>query len=223
MRANGLTQIMMQLGQLNIHDKGEIYHTQSYTKTLFILQSGYVKRYRLLENERGAIELIYGPGHIFPLSQLYSNLFDLQLNQDNFVYVYQAMTKIKALSLRTTEILPALKKDSSLYIDLFYEAGLRLKSNINRLASTAYKDNYSKIAHQLVSLAEEFGVAKMISGKMHLSIPIPLTSKDISEQVNINLEDTDTVISSLVLRGLIVYKKNKFTIPDIDLLKDVYL
>ena len=201
----------------------EIFHAQNFPEALFMLKVGYVKRYQITRDNKRVIELIYGPGHIFPLSQLYKKLFGIQLNQDNLVYVYEAMTDITITSLSDDRIVAALEADPMLYQDLFFEGGLRLKSNIERLASNALLDDYKKVAHQLVCLADEFGISEDQDGISKVVINVPLVPLDMAEQLNISVQVAEAVLSSLSNNGIIEIENNLITVPNLDLLKDTYL
>lgn len=218
-----LTKFMAKKGTVETYKAGDVFHSQDFAETLFMLSSGFAKRYQITTDNKRTIELIYGPGHIFPLSQLYKKLFGIEQNQANLVYVYQAMTDIEIISLNDDVVLSALDQDPLLYVDLFYEGGLRLKSNIERLASNALSDEYKKIAHQLASLAEEFGEVTSQSGKHSVTIPVPLESSDMAEQLNISLQVAEAVMANLIHGGYITSKDRIITIPDIALLKDIYL
>lgn len=215
---------MRQKGELESQSAGQIFHSQNFDETLFMLKSGYVKRYQITQDNKRTIELIYGPGHIFPLSQLYKRLFGIQQNQDNLIYVYQAMTDIEILRVNDDVVLDALQAEPLLYVDLFYEGGLRLKSNIERLASNALPDEYKKIAHQLVSLADEFGETIGEIGEHAVKILVPLEPIDLAEQLNISPKVAEAVIASLDQTGIITISDDHYiTVPDVDLLKDTYL
>lgn len=222
MKPERLTSLMKKAGSLETFEAGQVYHTQAFNEALYMLKSGYVKRYQISDNKR-VIELIYGPGHIFPLTHLYKKLFMTDHNQDNMVYVYQAMTDIEIYRVDVNEIIEAAEQEPKLYIDLFYEAGLRLKSNISRLASNALQDDYKKVAHQLVSLADEFADGASDKSAPVIKIPIPLQPIDIAEQLNISVEVTDAILDGLKKNGLIEVKKGYVYIPNMDLLKDAYL
>lgn len=218
-----LTTFMTENGTLEKYASQEIFHSQDFAETLFMLQKGYVKRYQITAGKQKVIELIYGPGHIFPLSQLYKKIFGIEQNQDNLVYVYQAMSDIEIFRIDDDAVLNALDKESMLYQDLFFEGGLRLKSNIERLASNALHDDYKKVTHQLICLADEFGDSVDRDGKESIKIMVPLKPVDMAEQLNISIQVAEAVLASLNQSGLITTKDNYITIPNTDLLKDTYL
>jgi CRP-like cAMP-binding protein len=218
-----LTTLMEEKGTLETQSEGQVFHAQNFPEALFMLKKGYVKRYQVGKDGVRVIELIYGPGHIFPLSQLYKKLFGVEQNQEELVYVYQAMTDVEIYRLDDDAIVAQLQERPELYEDLYYEAGLRLKSNIERLASNAIKNDYKKVAHQLVCLANEFGKTTEHDGKAVSVIGVPLEPVDMAEQLNISTEIADAVMSSLHNNKLIRIKGKTIEVPDLDLLKDAYL
>src|SRR5689334_22424173 len=100
-----LTAFMQASGKLETQTSGQIFHSQDFSETLFMLKTGFVKRYQITEVDKRTIELIYGPGHMFPLSQLYKLIFGIDQNQDNLIYVYQAMTDIEMLRVSDDKVL----------------------------------------------------------------------------------------------------------------------
>jgi len=221
-KPNRLSDFIINNGRSERYDKGKVFHAQSFSRRLFLLSSGYVKRYQVTTREK-VIELIYGPGDIFPLSQLYKEIFGVEQNEQNFIYVYQAMTDIEIFSLSATAIVKELTKEPLLYIDLYYESGLRLKSNIELLASNSYKDNHLKIAHLLYSLAEGFGEPATIKGVRGIKIAVPLEPIDLAEQTNISENDVRAVLDSMIKRKLLHIDGNSILIQNIELLKDAFL
>jgi CRP-like cAMP-binding protein len=218
-----LTTFIDKNAKLEQHSAGRVFHARDFSETLFMLKTGYVKRYQVTKFEDRVIELIYGPSHIFPLSQLYKKIFSVDMNQEDLVYVYQTMTDIEISRISVAAVVRELKNDPILYKDLFFEAGLRLKSNIVRLASNALKDDYQKIAHQLVCLANEFGNTMGYHGMLVTKIEVPLTYVDMAEQLNISSEVADAVISNLCKNNLLLYEGGFIMVPDLALLKDIYL
>lgn len=210
-------------GKLEVYKAGEVFHSQDFPSKLFVIYSGYVKRYRATMADNRVIELIYGPDHIVSLSQLYKKIFGISQNQENLVYVYQAMTNVKLLSIDEKKVLEELEKDPELYKDFFYESGLKLRSNIARLASNSLDNGSKKVAHQLVSLAYEFAGLTEGSSSKSAILPLPETPSDLSEQLNIPTDVAAEALNWLEQNNLINVKGSKISILDIDLLKDVYL
>jgi CRP-like cAMP-binding protein len=215
------SQLIESKGKPEKYAAGQVFHSQDFPNRLFVVKKGYVKRYQATDPEHKVIELIYGPGYIIPLSQLYNALFGVNPNPRSFIYIYQAMTDVSLLSISVEDVTRELDEHPELYKDFFYESGLRLRSNIFRLASNAIKDDYKKIAHQLVCLAYEFAEVREDGRKRAITLPFPQSSIDIAEQLNISKEVAEAVLNNLSQNKLI--KGNSITILDINLLKDIYL
>jgi len=218
-----LKRLIKQEGTSQTLPAGQVFHSQDFEATMFMLEKGYVKRYQITQQDKRVIELIYGPGHIFPLSQLYQKIFSLKQNQAHLLYVYQAMTDVEIWRLPNANIEAALKTDSNIYIDLYYESGLRLKANIDRLASNAIADPIKKVAHQLVCLGDDFGVLDMAGTKQRVKIDVPLTAVDMAEQLNISIETAETALAQLTELKLISVVDSHITILDLNFLKDMYV
>lgn len=210
-------------GHLETYRVGQIFHSQDFPNKLFLIKTGYVKRYQARDPEHKVLELIYGPEHIVSLSRLYKKLFNVDQNQDNFIYVYQAMTDVEMFTVSEEAVLQALDDDPEMYKDFFYESGLKLKSNITRLASNSIKDDYQKVAHQIVSLAYEFAGLNPGDTRKSIVLPLPQSATDMAEQLNISTNLAEAALSSLNQKNIIKVEDDKITILDLDLLKDVYL
>lgn len=215
--------LIEQYGKVEKYKVGDVFHAQDFPQTLFMIKSGYVKRYQVNKSPGKVLELIYGPKHIVSLSQLYKQLFGVDQNQEGLVYIYQAMTDVEMQSVSTDKIIAELEEKPQLYKDFFYESGLRLRSNIFRLASNALKDDYKKVAHQFVCLAEEFGNIDESDGIPTATIKVPLEPIDMAEQLNISVEVAEAVMNSFVRNNLIsIDQDNKVTVLDMDMLRTTY-
>lgn len=217
-----LSQLMQENGKLDKYDAGQVFHAHDFNETLFMLKKGYVKRYQITNTKERVIELIYGPKHIFPLSQIYRRIFDLNMNQEEMVYVYVTMSDVEILSLKGNVVIDAVNKDKDLYQGLFYEAGLRLRSNIHRLASNSFRDDYKKVAHQLVGLADEFGILVTRKGEQVTRIDVPQEPVDIAEQLNISVDAAKKSLKRLRDAGLIKTEGKHILVPNTNFLRDVY-
>ncbi|MDB5185139.1 MAG: hypothetical protein JWN38_947 [Candidatus Saccharibacteria bacterium] len=214
---------LLQNGDTEKYTAGQVFYALDFKEELYIVQSGYVKRYSVNEDNIKVIESIYGPGYFFPLSTVYKKLLNFDLSQESSTYVYQAMTDLEIQGVSSDKLKVAVDKDPGLYADLFFEAGRRLEANINRLASNALRSDYKKVAHQLVYLGEEFGQVGHRNVKTGLKILVPLEPVDMAEQLNIDIDTVDSIMAKLEQQKLIVSKQNTIYIPDMDLLKDAYL
>ena len=222
MKPSRLRQII-QKGEVRSYSKGEVFHSLDFIEVLYVVKSGYAKRYSINPKYNKAIESIYGPNHFFPLSPVFMNLFGLDLGQVSNTYVYQAMTDIELNSMGIEELIEALKKEPELYADLLYETGRRLKVDVDRLTSHALKDDHKKTVHQLVCLAKEFGQSEGKDPHAGIKMPLPLEPIDMAQQINIPEESAAKTMTLLKEQGLIKLNADKIYIPDLTLLEDEYL
>lgn len=223
MKPEKFSALMEKSGETEKYSVGQVFHSQNFPQKVFMIESGYVKRYQATNPEEKVLELIYGPGHIVSLSQLYKTLFGVDQNQNDFIYIYQAMTDVEVRSIDVGDVLKELETDPALYKDFFYESGIKLRSNIFRLASNSIKDDYKKIAHLLVNLAYEFSDITEGSTDKTIVLPLPLQPIDIAQQLNISKEVVAAVLQNLQSNNIIGVKNDMITILNLDLLKDVYL
>lgn len=223
MSQGDLWSLIEKYGKVEKYKVGDVFHAQDFPQALFMIKSGYVKRYQVNKSPEKVLELIYGPRHIVSLSQLYKQLFGVDQNQEGLVYIYQAMTDVEMQSVGTDKVIAELEENPQLYKDFFYESGLRLRSNIFRLASNALKDDYKKVAHQFVCLAEEFAEIDESDGIPTAKIKVPLEPIDMAEQLNISIEVAEAVMSSLTRNNLIsIGEGNIVTVLDMDMLRVTY-
>lgn len=214
---------MQQHGTSETYASGRVFHSQDFAEKVFLLTSGYVKRYQARKLERKVLELIYGPGHIISLSQLYKHLFGVDQNQSDFLYVYQAMTDVEVLWLDANAVARELEKNPEMYKDFFFESGLKLRSNIARLASNSMKDSTERVAHQLVSLAYEFAGITDGNAGSSATLPLPQTAIDLAEQLNISTSTAEEALATLVGKKLLEIKGPIIKLTSVEHLKDVYL
>jgi CRP/FNR family cyclic AMP-dependent transcriptional regulator len=214
---------MQEHGNSETYEVGRVFHSQDFDEKVFWLKSGYVKRYQARQLDHKVLELIYGPGHIISLSQLYKHLFGVDQNQSDFLYVYQAMTDIELLSIDAEVVVTELGKNPELYKDFFYESGLKLRSNIFRLASNSIKGSDQRIAHQLVSLAYEFAGITNGNAGSSVILPLPQSATDLAEQLNLPEKAVQGALDNLTDKKLLQIRGSSIKIMNVEHLKDVYL
>lgn len=214
---------LMKSGTAEKHSAGDIFYSLDFEEMFYSVASGYVKRYSLSDGNKRVIESIYGPNYFFPLTPVFKKLLDLNISQDTNTYIYQAMTDVEIRGISGDALVSAVQKDPELYGDLLFESGIRLRANINRLASNALKDDYRKITHQLAYLAEEFGELDNSDANNTFKIAVPLEAIDIAEQLNIAVKTVLQAFELLSSHETILIKDNHVHILDMSLLRDAYL
>ena len=167
--------------------------------TLYLIQSGYIKRYLINTEGELGIQVIYGPGDIFPLTPVYKEAFAMDIYSGPEDYYYEAMTKLEIFAMSQTDVQKAVDANPVIYKDLFYAAGQRLNSYIHRMESLYTKGAQLKIAHQLVYLAQSFGV----DTPEGIALELPLTHKDLGDVLGVARETVTRQMNDLVNLGIL--------------------
>lgn len=195
--------------------KGDMLDDSSESTQLKHLTSGYIKRYSIDSNGAESIQVIYGPGDIFPLTPVYEHLYGMQLHQTVGAFHYQAVTDTAYESISQTQLQAAITDNPEVYSDLLKVAGRRLSSNIQRLENISLKTIHRRTAHMLVHIAERFGVAT----EQGIEILLPLTHQTLADCLSVSRETVTRRVSRLEEKGLLISGKQT-TITDIDALRD---
>ena len=197
-------------GQRYDYSKGEIIRPSVEQHNLSLVQSGYVKRYLILNDGRLGVQSIYGSGDIYPLTPVFKILFDQDIYQGPEIYHYEAMAATKLYMLSLSALAQAIEQDPLLYRDLLEVAGQRLQSNIQLLENLSLRSSYKRVAHQLVFYARRFGEIKPTGFKICLQI----THQDLADVLGITRETVSTCIAQLRHERLIRTGKH-IIIPNI--------
>jgi CRP-like cAMP-binding protein len=190
--------------------KGQIIQSTDERQVVNLICEGYIKRYLISNDGSLGVQVIYGPGDIFPLTLAFKVLFNQDIYEGPEVYYYEAMTDAEIYTIDTNTLLDAAKKDEEIYKFLLQESGVRLHSMINGLENLSLRRSHKRVAHQLAYLAHRFG-KKTASGTQ---INIPLTHQDMADILSATRETVSQSMAKLRDKKLI--KTNKFiVIPDI--------
>ena len=196
------------------YKKGSTIHTSDSAPTIFMIDTGYVKRYSISNDGVFGVQSLYGPNDIFPLTAVYKVLFDLEIHNSLETYYYDAMCDATILILDNSRLIEEVTNNPLMFKDILFVAGRRLESNIQRLENANIKTVYKRIAHQLLFFANKFG-KKYAQGTR---IAIPLTQQDIADSLNITRETASRALSQLKTDKII--KTGRFiVITDIEALK----
>lgn len=185
-------------------------------KNLYLIKEGYVKRYLISNGGQLGVQSIYGPGYIFPLSPILGSIFGRGSVKDS--YYYESITAVKLCEIAYDTIAQTAKDNYVIYRDLLFEAWRRLQSNIAHLDNMALKDSRMRVAHELVSLANEYGAPD----KLGIKIQIPLSQQDIADILNLTRETVARTLSRLKALGAITTLRKKIIVTDIVKLQTIY-
>lgn len=221
-RADNLRKLIRS-GTQNTYLAGQMVHALDFADEIYWIEHGYVKRYSVSDGDKRSLQAVYGPDFFFPLSPVYDKLLHLSLGEEHATYLYEALSDVEVYSISIATLEQALADNQSLYRDLFYEAGRRLRSNIHNLENHSIRSCYQKIAHHLAFAAEEFGAKRRTGVKVSCTIPFTLSIADLAALINAELPEVTSAVEQLTKEGLVHFGTDGIDIADFNLLQAAYL
>lgn len=210
----GLSAALLKGRQYKI-PKGQIVQSTDDRRVFNLVDKGYLKRYLISNEGTYGVQVIYGPGDIFPITLAFSALFGREINEGPETYYYEAMTELELYTLDEIDVVEAIKKDPILYKDLFAICGNRLHSTLQGLENLTLKTSYQRVAHELLYMAKKFG-EKKANGTVIL---VPLTHQDIADMLSLTRETVSTAMVQLRKKKLITTGKS-ICVPNLEKLAD---
>lgn len=181
------------------HKKGYLIQSTDYREALTIVSKGFVKRYSITNAGNASIQSIYGPGDVFPLTWVFKNLLGLEIYTGNETYYYETLTEATIFTISKNVLEELIANDPSVYKDLLYIAGIRLRSNIQILENSSLENTEKRLAHLLLYYAKYNG-EKMSEGARIL---IPLKHEDLASVLDTRRETISINLKSLRQRKLV--------------------
>lgn len=198
--------------------KGQALNAPVENSPLYLLQSGYVKRYRIMSDGSQSIQGLYGPKDVFPITPAIKLLLQQDVSQTGEDVYYQAVTPVTFTTISPDSLVEAVVEDPIVFKDVLSVTGVRLNSCIQQIENISLGYSITRVAHQLVYLAESFGEQTDDGG---VKILVPLTHQDIAAIVNLARETVTNSMLRLRSRGLIAGDQGQYIIvPDLQALKD---
>lgn len=210
-----LHETLRQKGRVYKLAKGQIIQSTEDRQVINLLTRGYVKRYLINKDGTKATQVLYGPGDVFPITLVYKVLLSQAIYDGPEVYYYEAMTPVELYTIESSTLLGHVKGHPVLYRGLMHEAGNRLNSTLLGLENVTMRNSYLRVAHQLLHLADRFG----ISSKGQTKIALPVTHQDLADMLSLTRETVTTSMKQLRAKKLVITNE-LIVIPDIDKLKD---
>ena len=210
-----LGDLLKSKGRLHKVGKGQILQSSEHRKVFNLVVSGYVKRYLIANDGSIGVQVLYGPGDLFPITLAFKSLFGLEVTESPEVYYYATMTEVEIYTIDQTVLKEAVAKDPRLYKDLLSVSGVRLQSTLMGLENLTLRNAYKRVAHLLAFLARRFG--KRTSAGTE--IKINLTHQDLADILSLTRETVSTSIIKLRKNGLIK-TKDSIWIPNLEKLQE---
>ncbi|HET6863980.1 MAG TPA: Crp/Fnr family transcriptional regulator [Candidatus Saccharimonadales bacterium] len=195
--------------------KGQIIQSTDDRRVFNYITEGYVKRYLIGNDGNLGVQVVYGPGDVFPITLAFSALFDQQINESPEVYYYEAMSDGEIFTINEADLKAKVEADPKLYRDLMAVSGKRLHSTLHGLENLTLKSSYFRVAHELYYLALRFGHKTNTGTK----ILIPLTHQDLADILSLTRETVSTAMAELRKNKLISTGKS-IVVLDMDKLKE---
>lgn len=186
-------------GRKLIFKKNQVLQSTDYKESLFLIESGYIKRYKLNNNGTESIQGIYGPDHILPVTWMLNVLLNMEIYSGPEVFYYESMTDTVVHTISKEQFKNLEKSDSELYKTIAYIAGRRLETYIYNFENVSLQNAEKRLAHQLVYHAKKFGI-KTDKG---IKIPVPLKQKDLASLIDVTRETASVNLKALRDKKLI--------------------
>jgi CRP-like cAMP-binding protein len=196
--------------------KGQIIQSTDDRRVFNYLISGYVKRYLIRNDGSLGVQVIYGPGDVFPITLVFSSLFDQKISESPETYYYEAITNAEIYTINETDLKENVENNPILYKDLMSVAGKRLHSTLQGLENLTLKTSYFRVAHELVYMAKRFNEPT----SQGVKILIPLTHQDLADILSLTRETVSTCMVQLREKGLVTTVGKSLVIKNLDKLEE---
>lgn len=189
---------LLSRGRLLRFKKNQVISSTSDKDVIMLVIKGYVKRYFITDSGSLGVQIVYGPQDVFSLTKIL-NLLGQSIYDGPEVYYYETMSDTQVYAMDINTFFEAVEKDPLLYKDLFAEAGYHLKTCVHSIENISLGNTYSRVAHELLFNAKEFGD----DTKEGVRLALPLTHQDIADILGTTRETVSKAIIKLRQEGVI--------------------
>lgn len=159
--------------------------------SVFLIQQGYIRAYRISEQGEELTLTILRPGDFFPLTY---NLYTT-----SNPYYLEALTPLEFWRAPQDRFMEFIRQNIELYFELTNKILIRLDGVLSRMEYLIFSNAYTKIAATLLVCAKRFGEIR----EDDIILKVPLTHKDIASFVGITRETTSLEMKKLENDGYI--------------------
>lgn len=186
-----------------------IYLPGDPSDQIFMLKSGVVKIATIGPDNREAILAFLYPGDIFGELAVVDDM-----PRDHLAQAYEDAV---LCALSKDVMLRLIRESQELGYQITKVMGLRLKTFKTRVEELLYKSATARVAHTLLDLARQHGVADA----QGVVIPIRLSQGDLGKLVGLTRETVNVVLQELHRRGLVEAGRRSIRLKNVDALRQV--
>jgi CRP/FNR family transcriptional regulator, cyclic AMP receptor protein len=185
------------------YQKGQvIIHEDEEPKSLFLVESGYVKAYTITKyGERNVLE-IHRKGDIFSLPALLER-------RVSGVY-YEAATAVQLRRMPKEVFYEGLERSHMVTQAVIWQTLSLLNVYSDRIQNLAYRTAKERIVARLLFLVDRFG--KEHEGELFIDTPI--THQELADSLSITRETATRMLDELKRKGLLDQRNRQFVILD---------
>lgn len=209
---DNLLEAFFKTGDLLKFSRNEhILHTQSESDALYYIAKGYIKVYSIDSRGQHYINIIYGPGEMFPLVWL--NNAEMKLTRN-----YQAISECTIRRRSREDFMLNFMVDSQFAYATLQQFISQFSVYNDRVTNLEFTYASERLAYRLVSLADRFGVKK----KGRIILNLPLSHLNLANSSNISREVVSRELAKLAQKNIVITEDNKFVILDLDKLYRIF-
>ena len=189
-----------------LYPKNQLVHYQGDPLShIYLIQSGYVKVYTILDSGDTRTILILGPGDIFPMA------FSTSLDWENYQirYFYQSLSDSKLLILPSDELKRHIDSDQEMMGTYMNYIAASNEAIMRQLEVMKNKKAINKMEMLLPYLISKAG--KRIKPNVY-QLQLKLSHQEIADLSGVTRETTTTLIKQLEKAGIIDQHRGKWLI-----------
>jgi CRP-like cAMP-binding protein len=193
-------------GRHKLYPKNQLIHyAGDQLSNIYMVDSGYIKAYTILDSGDTRTILILGPGDIFPLS------FSASLDWENYKiqYFYQTLCDSNLISLSSGELREHIDNDNESKNTYMSYMAASNNAILNQLEVMKNKKAIDKLEMMLPYLIDKVG--KPIRPNVY-QLQIKLSHQEIADLSGVTRETTTTLVKELEKAGVIDQSKETWII-----------
>jgi CRP-like cAMP-binding protein len=193
-------------GQNRRYAKNQLVHYSGDPLTnIYLIESGFIKAYTILDSGDTRTILILGPGDIFPMS------FSSSMDWENYTirYFYQTLSEIQVMSLPSIDLKHNIDQDSEIMETYMFYLSASNEAIMNQLEIMKNKKAIDKVMMLLPYLIGKAG-KEVKPGIFELQLK--LSHQEIADLSGVTRETTTTLIKELEKQGIIDQHSGKWLV-----------